>query len=35
MSTIAIIMMLVSMATVWGGLVAATIFLIKHPEQED
>lgn len=35
MSTSAIIMMLASMATVWGGLIAASIFMIKNPEQED
>lgn len=35
MSNTAIVMMLVSMLTVWGGLVAASIFMMKHPEQED
>jgi len=32
MSTTAIVMMIVSMITVWGGLVAAIVNLARHPE---
>lgn len=32
MSGIAIVMMLVAMAIIWGGLAFAIIFLLKHPE---
>lgn len=32
MSTSAIIMMALSMLFIWGGLVFAIVFLLKHPE---
>lgn len=32
MSTIAIVMMAVSMVLLWGGLIAAMIHLRRHPE---
>lgn len=32
MSTSAIIMMVLAIAIVWGGLVWAILFLMKHPE---
>ncbi|WP_418606870.1 methionine/alanine import family NSS transporter small subunit [Georgenia sp. SUBG003] len=35
MSTVAIVMMLVAMLVVWGGLVAAVVFLLRNPLQED
>lgn len=35
MSVAAIIMMLISIITVWGGLALALINLVRHPEQDD
>ena len=32
MSVSAIVMMIVSIVTVWGGLVAAVVNLARHPE---
>lgn len=32
MSTTAIVMMIVAVAIVWGGLTAAIVFLMRHPE---
>ena len=32
MTPTAVIMMIVAMATVWGGLVAAIVNLARHPE---
>ena len=34
MSTSAIVMMVVSLLILWGGLIAATVHLIKHPDDE-
>ncbi|MEE1928655.1 methionine/alanine import family NSS transporter small subunit [Streptomyces sp. TRM 70351] len=34
MSTSAVVMMIVSMAVVWGGLLAAVLKLRGHPETE-
>lgn len=31
MSAVAIVMMIVSIAVVWGGLVVAIRFLVRHP----
>lgn len=35
MSATAIVMMIISMITVWGGLVAAIVNLARHPEAAD
>jgi len=35
MSASAIVMMLVAVATVWGGLAAAIVNLLRHPEELD
>lgn len=35
MSTSAIVMMIVAMITIWGGLLAAIIHLVRHPEEPD
>ncbi|WP_437584311.1 methionine/alanine import family NSS transporter small subunit [Paramicrobacterium sp. CJ85] len=35
MSASAIVMMLISMITVWGGVVVAVVHLMRHPEQPD
>ncbi|WP_175986926.1 methionine/alanine import family NSS transporter small subunit [Microbacterium tenebrionis] len=35
MTTPAIIFMIIAMVTVWGGLVAAIVNLVRHPEQVD
>lgn len=35
MSTIAIVFMIVSMLTIWGGLAVALIHLSRHPEKTD
>jgi len=35
MSTSAIVMMIIAILTVWGGLVAAVINLMRHPENLD
>ncbi|MFC0672642.1 methionine/alanine import family NSS transporter small subunit [Brachybacterium hainanense] len=35
MSASAIVMMLVAITTVWGGLVAAVVNLVRHPEEQD
>lgn len=32
MTPTAIIMMIIAMITVWGGLIAAVVNLVKHPE---
>lgn len=34
MGTSAIVMMVIAMATVWGGLIAAIMHLRKHPDAE-
>ncbi|MEU3017857.1 MULTISPECIES: methionine/alanine import family NSS transporter small subunit [unclassified Nocardiopsis] len=35
MSTSAIVMMVVSIAVLWGGLAAAVIHLRRHPDEPD
>jgi hypothetical protein len=35
MSATAIVMMIISMITVWGGLIAAIVNLARHPESAD
>lgn len=35
MSTIAIVLMIVSILTIWGGLVLALINLNRHPDEPD
>ncbi|HJB10531.1 MAG TPA: methionine/alanine import family NSS transporter small subunit [Candidatus Brachybacterium merdavium] len=35
MSISALIMMIIAIATVWGGLLAAIINIARHPEHED
>ncbi|WP_417373425.1 methionine/alanine import family NSS transporter small subunit [Glutamicibacter protophormiae] len=35
MSTLAIVFMIVSMLTIWGGLAVALIHLSRHPEKTD
>ncbi|WP_084252890.1 methionine/alanine import family NSS transporter small subunit [Devriesea agamarum] len=35
MSGISIAMMFVAIVTVWGGLVAAIVNLLRHPEEPD
>ncbi|RKG42805.1 methionine/alanine import family NSS transporter small subunit [Acinetobacter cumulans] len=35
MNTSAMIMMIISMVLLWGGLVLATVHLVKHPDEED
>lgn len=35
MSTGAVVMMIVSLTIVWGGLVAAIIHLVRHPERPE
>lgn len=35
MSLSAIVMMVVAIATVWGGLVAAVVNVVRHPEADD
>ncbi|WP_309065924.1 methionine/alanine import family NSS transporter small subunit [Microbacterium sp.] len=35
MTTAAVVMMIVAMVTVWGGLIAATVNLARHPELAD
>lgn len=35
MTTPAIIFMIVAMVTVWGGLVAAIVNLVRHPEEAE
>lgn len=35
MTSTAIIMMIISMVTIWGGLIAAVIHLARHPEATD
>lgn len=35
MSGIAILFMIISMITIWGGLIAALINLSRHPEKSD
>lgn len=32
MTSIAIVMMIIAMVTVWGGLIAAIVNLARHPE---
>lgn len=32
MSASAVVMMIVSIVTVWGGLVAAVVNIVRHPE---
>ncbi|MDY6451608.1 methionine/alanine import family NSS transporter small subunit [Acinetobacter faecalis] len=34
MNTSAIIMLVISTVILWGGLVLATVHLIKHPDEE-
>ncbi|WP_460689643.1 methionine/alanine import family NSS transporter small subunit [Nesterenkonia suensis] len=34
MDTAAILMMLVALITVWGGLIAAIVHLVKNPDPE-
>lgn len=33
MDTAAIVMMIISLATVWGGMVGAIVHLSRHPDQ--
>ncbi|WP_417510103.1 methionine/alanine import family NSS transporter small subunit [Microbacterium sp.] len=35
MTTAAIIFMIIAMITVWGGLIAAIVNLVRHPEESD
>ena len=35
MSVSAIVMMSIAIITVWGGLVAAVVNTVRHPEQKD
>jgi hypothetical protein len=35
MTPTAIVMMIIAMVTVWGGLAAAVINLVRHPEVAD
>lgn len=35
MSASAIVMLIVAIGTVWGGLVAAVINIVRHPEETD
>ena len=35
MNTSAIVMMAIAILTVWGGLLLATIHLLRHPEEPD
>lgn len=35
MSASAIVMLIVAIGTVWGGLVAAIINVVRHPEETD
>lgn len=35
MSTSAVVMMLVAMVTIWGGLLASVINLMRHPEEPE
>lgn len=34
MNTSAIIMLVISIVLLWGGLILATLHLIKHPDEE-
>ena len=35
MNTSAMIMIIIYMIILWGGLVLATVHLVKHPDEED
>ncbi|RKG31955.1 methionine/alanine import family NSS transporter small subunit [Acinetobacter tianfuensis] len=35
MNSSALMMMIISMVLLWGGLVLATIHLVKHPDEEE
>lgn len=35
MNTSAIVMMILSVVLLWGGLILATIHLVKNPDEED
>ncbi len=35
MTTTAIVFMIIAMVTVWGGLIAAIVNLVRHPEQAE
>ena len=35
MSIASIVMMTIAIVTVWGGLVAAVVNLLRHPEKHD
>ena len=35
MTTFAIIMLVISTVLLWGGLILATVHLIKHPDEEE
>lgn len=35
MSTSAVVMMIVAMITIWGGLAAAIVHLMRHPEEPE
>lgn len=35
MSFASIAMMIIAIVTVWGGLVAAVVNLVRHPEKDD
>ncbi|GAA3510387.1 methionine/alanine import family NSS transporter small subunit [Georgenia daeguensis] len=35
MTTTAILMMIVAILVVWGGLVLAVVYLMRHPLEED
>ncbi|MGO2995819.1 MAG: methionine/alanine import family NSS transporter small subunit [Brachybacterium alimentarium] len=35
MSVSAIVMMSIAIITVWGGLVAAVVNIVRHPEKKD
>lgn len=35
MNTSALIMMIIAIVLLWGGLILATIHLVKNPDEED
>lgn len=35
MNTYAMMMMIISIVLLWGGLILATVHLVKHPDEED
>ncbi|RYV51880.1 methionine/alanine import family NSS transporter small subunit [Pengzhenrongella frigida] len=35
MTATALVVLIVSLAVVWGGLAASTVYLRRHPEEDD